>query len=188
MHNRVGLGTFPLAGVFSPITVDNAETIVRNFIDGGGYYIDVAPMYGNGEIEQLVGRVLRDVPRDNYYLATKTIKLIDSNRRSFKSGKRKDVIEQIDNSLSRLKVDFVDLLMVHSPDDNTPIEETLSAMEELQRMGKVKELAISNVNLDELIQYNATKKIKYVQNRFSLINRSLSPELEKISARQQNLF
>lgn len=79
----------------------------------------------------------------------------------------------------RLNLDYVDLLMVHSPDVNVPIEETLKALEKLQRDGKVEELAVSNVNLDELKEYNQTGKIKYVQNRFSLISRSLSSELEK---------
>ncbi|MBI2464718.1 aldo/keto reductase [Candidatus Shapirobacteria bacterium] len=179
MKNRVGLGTFPLAGVFSPITTDDAEKLVKKFIDLGGYYFDTAPLYGNGEIEKLLGRVLRSVPRENYYIGTKTIKHVDENGKLFKSGKYDDVVKQIDNSLLRLNTDYVDLLMVHQPDESVPIEETLKAMEHLQKVGKVKELAVSNVDLDELKEYNQTGKIKYVQNRFSLISRSLSPEFEK---------
>lgn len=67
-HNRVGLGTFPLASVFNNISVKDAENIVKRFIDEGGYYIDTAPVYGNGEVEKLVGRALKDVPRDRFYL------------------------------------------------------------------------------------------------------------------------
>lgn len=177
--NRVGLGTFPLASVFNPISLSNAEKLVNKFIDLGGYYIDTAPLYGNGEIENLLGRALKSTPRNKYYLITKTVKHVDENGTLFKSGRYDDVVKQIDNSLSRLKTDYVDLLMVHSPDANVPISETLSAMEKLQQAGKVKELAVSNVNLEELKEYNKTGKIKYVQNRFSLINRSLSPELEQ---------
>lgn len=179
MKNKVGLGTFPLAGVFNTISVNEAENIVKKFIDLGGYYIDTAPLYGNGEIEKLLGRALRSIPRDKYYLITKTIKHVDEDGKIFKSGKYEDVVKQMDKSLSRLGLDYVDLLMVHSPDQDTPIEETLKAMEKLQADGKTKELAVSNVNLDELKIYNQTGKIKYVQNRFSLINRSLSPEFEK---------
>ena len=178
MHNKVGLGTFPLAGVFKPISIKEAENIVKKFIDEGGYYLDTAPLYGNGDVEKLLGRVLKSVPRDKFYLGTKTIKHVDKNGKLFKSGKYKDVINQIDNSLSRLQMDYVDQLMIHSPDANTPIEETLRALEELQKAGKVRELAVSNVNLEELKKYNQTGKIKFVQNRFSLINRSLSSELE----------
>ncbi len=179
MKNRVGLGTFPLVGVFNPIATIDAENLVKKFIDLGGYYFDTAPLYGNGEIEKLLGRALKDIPRENYYLCSKTVKHVDENGKLFKSGKYEDVIKQIDNSLSRLKTDYIDLLMVHSPDNDVPIEETLRAMEQLQKMGKVRELAMSNVNLDELKEYNKTGKIKYIQNRFSLINRSLSVEFEK---------
>jgi aryl-alcohol dehydrogenase-like predicted oxidoreductase len=179
LKNRVGLGTFPLAGVFNPISSENAENIVKKFIDLGGYFIDTAPLYGNGEIEKLLGKALKDIPRDKFYICSKTVKHVDEKGNLFKSGKYEDVIKQIDNSLSRLNLDYIDLLMVHSPDSAVPIEETLRAMEELQRAGKVKELAVSNINLEELKEYNKTGKIKYIQNRFSLINRSLSPEFEK---------
>lgn len=179
MINRVGLGTFPLASVFNTISKRDAENLVREFIDKGGYYIDTAPLYGYGEVEKLLGRVLKSIGRDKFYLITKTVKYIDDNGKVFESGKRDDVISQIDNSLQRLNLDYIDLLMVHSPDPNTPINETLSAMEELQKAGKGRGLAVSNVNIEELKAYNKTNKIKYVQNRFSLINRSLSPELEK---------
>jgi len=53
MKNRVGLGTFPLADVFSSITPEGAKNIVRSFLDKGGYYIDTAPMYGFGEVENI---------------------------------------------------------------------------------------------------------------------------------------
>ena len=177
-RNKVGLGTFPLANVFTPISVKEAESLVSRFIDLGGYYIDTAPMYGNGEVEKLLGRVLKSVPRENYFLCTKTVKHVDEQGQLFKSGKYEDVITQIDTSLKRLQVDYVDLLMVHSPDPNVPIDETLRALEKLQDSGKVRQLAVSNVNLSELMAYNSTGKITYVQNRFSLINRSVSQEFE----------
>lgn len=179
MKNRVGLGTFPLSSVFNPISSADAVKLIKKFIELGGYYIDTAPLCGNGEVEKIIGQALKSTPRDNFYLITKTVKHVDENGKLFKSGKYEDVIKQIDNSLSRLGLDYVDCLMVHSPDKDVPIEETLRAMEELQKIGKVKNLAVSNVNLEELKEYNKTNKIKYVQNSFSLINRSISTELEK---------
>lgn len=178
MVNKVGLGTFPLASVFNPITPKEAETLVKTFVDRDGYYIDTAPLYGNGEVEKLLGRALKPIPRDRFYLITKTVKHVDETGTLFKSGRYGDVVRQIDNSLIRLGLDYVDCLMVHSPDKDVPIEVTLRAMEELQRSGKAKELAVSNVNLEELREYNKSGKIKYVQNSFSMINRSISSELE----------
>jgi aryl-alcohol dehydrogenase-like predicted oxidoreductase len=180
--NRVGLGTFPLADVFSHVTPEEAEDLVKQFIDLGGYYIDTAPMYGFGEIEKLLGKALSNYPREKYYLVTKC-GYIDVEGKTFqtikKSGKYDDVIRECENSLKRLKTDYIDLYFMHSPDPNVPIEETLSAMEKLQVDGKIKEIGVSNVNLSELKEYNKTRKIKYVQNRFSLINQSIDSELQK---------
>jgi len=181
MKNRVGLGTFPLASVFSKISKDEAKRAAQEFIGAGGYYIDTAPMYGFGEVESLLGEVLKDFSRDQYYVATKC-GYIDVDGKTFqtieKSGKYDDVIRECDRSLKRLGVDYIDLYFMHSPDPNTPIEETLRAMEKLQEDGKIKEIGVSNVNVEELKEYNKTGKIKFVQNRFSLINRSINGELE----------
>lgn len=176
--NKVGLGTFPLVGVFNEINSKDAENVIRHFLDNGGYYIDAAPLYGNGEIERMLGRVLKNYSRDSYYIITKTIKHVDEDGNIFKSAKYRDVIEQTDKSLERLGLDYVDQLMIHRPVDDTPVSETLSALEELQKRGKVVDLSVSNVNLSELKEYNKTNKIKYIQNRFSYISRSLSEDFE----------
>lgn len=179
MKNKVGLGTFPLVGVFNEINTNEAEAVIKHFLDNGGYYIDAAPLYGNGEIERMLGRVLKNYPRNSYYIITKTVKHVDEDGNIFKSAKYRDVIDQMDKSLERLGLDYVDQLMIHQPVEETPVAETLSALEELQKKGKVVDLAVSNVNLSELQEYNKTGKIKYVQNRFSFISRSLPPEFEK---------
>lgn len=179
MKNRVGLGTFPLVGVFNEIDPNDAENVIRHFLDNGGFYIDTAPLYGNGEIEKMLGRVLKDYPRDSFYIITKTVKHVNDDGELFKSGKYRDIIDQMDKSLQRLGLDYVDQLMTHQPDENTPIVETVEALEKLQKVGKTKELAVSNVNLAELKEYNKSSKIKYVQNRFSFISRSIDSEFEK---------
>ena len=182
IKNHVGLGTFPLANVFSPITLEEAKGIVRSFLDKGGYYIDTAPMYGFGEVENLLGEVLKDYSRDQFYIATKC-GYIDVEGKTFqtiqKSGRHDDVIRECERSLKRLEVDYIDLYFMHSPDPNTPIEETMRALIKLQEQGKIKEIGTSNVNLAELKEYNKSGKIKFIQNRFSLLNRSVDGELEK---------
>ena len=111
-HNRVGLGTFPLANVFSEITRDGSKNIVRKFIENGGYYIDTAPMYGFGEVENLLGETLSLFPREKYYLVTKC-GYVDVEGKTFqtiqKSGKYDDVIRECDKSLRRLKTDYTQL-------------------------------------------------------------------------------
>ncbi len=181
MKNRVGLGTFPLADVFSHITRNGSIKLIQKFVDLGGYYIDTAPMYGFGEVEKYIGEALKNHKREDYYIATKCM-YIDVEGKTFatlrKSGKYDDVLRECDKSLDRLQTDYIDLYFVHSPDPNTPIAETLSALEKLQDIGKIKEIGVSNVNFEELKEYNKTGKIRYVQNRFSLINRSIQGGLK----------
>ncbi|MBD3279242.1 MAG: hypothetical protein GF390_00855, partial [Candidatus Pacebacteria bacterium] len=179
MKNKVGLGTFPLANVFNKITTKQAEDLVRLFLDKGGYYIDTAPLYGFGEVEKLLGRVLKDYPRENYYLATKC-GYIDVEGKTFqtiqKSGKYDDVIRECERSLKRLNLDFIDLYFVHSPDPNTSFDETMKALVKLKDDGKIKEIGVSNVNLEELKEYNKNGNVKYIQNRYSLINQSIDKD------------
>jgi myo-inositol catabolism protein IolS len=182
MQNRVGLGTFPLVGVFKEIDKESAKNIVRQFINEGGYYLDTAPNYGFGYMETLLGEVLKEFPRDKYYVATKC-GYIDVEDKTFqtlvKSSKYDDVIRECDRSLKRLNMDFIDLYMVHNPDKNTPFDETMRALTKLRDEGKIGKISVSNVNLDELKGYNLNGDISYVENRFNLISRSLSSEFEK---------
>lgn len=173
IHNRVGLGTFPLAGVFNKITTKDAEKLVQSFIGQGGYYIDTAPLYGFGEVEELLGRALKKFLRESYYLITKAGKVIAPDKRVINSSKREDVIRECDSSLQRLGLDFIDLYMIHSPDQSTPFEETMEAMHTLEKAGKIGAIAVSNVSLEELKEYGKYAKISYVQNSFSMINRSI---------------
>ena len=181
-RNRVGLGTFPLASVFSQIDTRQAEKIVESFLVNGGYYIDTAPLYGFGEIEKLLGHVLKKYPREKYFLMTKC-GYVDVEGKSFqtvrKSGKYEDVIRECENSLRRLNMDFIDLYLVHSPNKQIPFSETINALTKLKKDGKIKEIGVSNVNLSELKEYNSNCQIKFVQNRFSLINRSINSEFEE---------
>lgn len=182
MKNRVGLGTFPLAGVFSKITKAEAKDVVRKFINEGGYYIDTAPMYGFGKVEKLLGEVLRGFPRNSFFLITKC-GYKDVEEKTFQTIPRgatyNDVIRECEISLRRLKQDFIDLYFVHSPDPLTPFSETMQALYKLREQGKIKEIGVSNVNLKELKEYNKDGKIRYVQNRFSLINRSIDFQFQK---------
>lgn len=180
-NNKVGLGTFPFADVFSHVSKDDAKNIIRQFIKSGGYYIDTAPMYGFGEVEVLLGEVLKEFSRDQYYVVTKC-GYIDVEGKTFqtiqKSGKYDDVIRECDISLKRMGLDYIDLYFMHSPDPNTPADETIKAMVKLKKQGKIKEIGVSNVNLEELKEYNKNGDVKFIQNRFSLINQSIDTEFQ----------
>lgn len=177
MKNRVGLGTFPL----TKISKSNAQNIVRQFIDKGGFYIDTAPLYGFGVVEETLKGVLKEFSRDKFFIISKC-GYVDVEGKSFKTVKRsckyEDVINECEKSLIRLGVNYLDLYFVHKPDLNVSFSETIEALVKLQNDGKIREIGVSNVNLKQLIEYNSTMKINYIQNRFSLLNRSLDTDFE----------
>ncbi|MFC1726984.1 aldo/keto reductase [Patescibacteria group bacterium] len=176
MRNRVGLGTFPLASVFSKVTKSEAEKIVKTFLSHDGYFIDTAPLYGFGKVERLLGEVLKKIPRKNYSLMSKC-GYVDVKGKTFRTVKKScrydDIINECEKSLKRLETDFIDIYFVHTPDPGILYDETMEALVKLQKDGKIKKIGVSNVDLSELKGYNKAGKVKFVQNRFSLVNQSI---------------
>jgi aryl-alcohol dehydrogenase-like predicted oxidoreductase len=177
--NRVGLGTFPLASVFTKVTNKQAEEIVKAFIDEGGYYIDVAPIYGFGKVEQTLGKILKAIPRNQYFLMTKCGWVGIESKKLAVSSKKEDILRECDNSLKRLSVDYIDLYFVHLPDPDTPFKETMKTLLKLKKKGKIRQIGVSNVSLCELKEYQKYGRVDYVQNRFSSINRSIDSDFAK---------
>jgi aryl-alcohol dehydrogenase-like predicted oxidoreductase len=175
-NNRIGLGTFPLAGVYNSISKEGAEKVVNTFLNNGGYYIDTAPMYGSGSVETLLGTILKNKPRNSYYIISKCGKSILPDQSVVKKASYMDVIQQCNESLERLQLNYLDLYLIHSPDKTTPYADTIKALNMLKKQGKIKEFGVSNVSLDELKKYRTYADIRFVQNRFSFINRSISSE------------
>jgi myo-inositol catabolism protein IolS len=180
-YNRVGLGTFPLASVFNKITKKEAEQLVCEFIESGGYYIHTAPLYGFGEVETLLGKVLKRYNRKDYFISTmcgkkgieyKAFDKVTNN------SEYQNIIDNVNDSLNRLQIDRIDLCFIHSPDPFNPFDKAIDALTKLQSEGKINKLGVSNVNLSELKEYNKSGTISYIQNRYSLINRSIETKFQ----------
>ena len=120
---------------------------VRRALDLGINLIDTANVYGWGESERLLGEALEGVPRDRYLLATKLWGPMTETDRGLS---RTQVFKQIDGSLQRLNTDYVDLYQCHRYDDETPLEETMDALSEVVRQGKVRWLGFSEWPLERV--------------------------------------
>lgn len=167
----IGLGTFPLSNVFSVVDDAAAETLVSAFLDGGGRYIQTAPYYEG--VDDRIAKVLKRRLREEYYLCTLCVK----NREGLRTGQYNAIIEQCDDSLKHLRVDHIDLFMTSTTKaSDAPLDETLGALVDLRKQGKIREIGVSNVTLDDLKQYNNHGDVRFVQNRFSLLNASLTEE------------
>jgi aryl-alcohol dehydrogenase-like predicted oxidoreductase len=178
MKNRIGLGTFPFSNVFGKIINSEAEKIVQTFLDKGGEYIQTSPYYIG--VEPLLGNILKRIPRDAYYLATLCVKDKDSQI----SGKKEAIFSQCNESLSRLGLEYIDLCMTSTPEaTDAPFSETIEAMVELQKKGKIREIGVCNVTLAQLKEYNLNGNITYVQNRFSILDQEQDREVREYCAR-----
>lgn len=137
-------------GAIGRTTQDEATAIVDAALDGGINVVDTADMYGDGESEELVGRAIAG-RRDDLVLATKATMPI-GDERNHRGSSRRWLVTELDNSLRRLAVDHVDLYQMHRWDPATSDEETLSALTDLQRAGKIRYFGSSTFPAYRVVQ------------------------------------
>lgn len=149
----LGLGTSELALVYNTPEEENGIQTVVNAIKSGINYIDTAPYYGQGKAEIVLGKALKQIPRNTYYLATKVSRYGAEPQNMFDfSGSF--ALKSFDESLQRLGVDYVDIIQVHdveyAKDADIVVNETLPALQKLKDMGKVKFIGITGYTLARL--------------------------------------
>ena len=135
--SRVALGTWAIGGWMWGGT-DDVESVntVRAALEHGINLIDTAPVYGFGRSEELVGKAIAEGRlRSRVLIATKA-GLTWQDGRVFRNASRARILREIDNSLRRLRTDYIDIYQIHWPDPNVAIEETAEVMHELFRAGK----------------------------------------------------
>lgn len=170
----IGLGSFPFSNVFSHVSKDEARDIVYAFLKNGGRYIETAPLY---QINPLMKEILSQIPRNKYFLSSKCVTGVDNKGQKVRSGKYDSIIAQCDYELETLGVDYIDLYIMHIPPPDATPEETMSALVHLLAKGKIRSIGVSNVNLAQLKEFASYGPISFIQNRFSVLNRSLSGEM-----------
>ena len=178
------------------VDLPGATALVRRALDGGINFFDTADIYSRGESEQLLGRALADlgVPRDEVVLATK-VRGPMSDAAASGAGdvnnvglSRKHILASCDASLRRLGTDHIDLYQVHGWDSATPLEETMSALNDLVRQGKVRYAGCSNFAAWHVVKANAVARaaggepFRSLQAHYSLASRDLEAELVPMCA------
>lgn len=143
------LGTMMFGKIGNP-DHDDCVRIVHAALDQGINFVDTADMYGAGESEQIVGKALRD-RRDDCVLATKVhFRMGEGRNRSGNS--RRWIVRAVEDSLRRLQTDWIDLYQVHRPDHTTDVEETLSALGDLVRAGKIRAFGCSTFPAEDIVE------------------------------------
>ena len=177
--SAIGLGCMGMSEFYDPKDMNDDESIrvIHRYLDAGGNFLDTADMYGSGRNETLVGKAIAD-RRNRVVLATKF-----GNVRGPKGeflGVRGDpqyVKECCDASLKRLGVEVIDLYYQHRVDPKTPIEDTVGAMAELVKAGKVRHLGLSEASPTTIRKAVKVHPIAALQSEFSLWSREAQTEV-----------
>jgi aryl-alcohol dehydrogenase-like predicted oxidoreductase len=159
-----------------------SAAVIGAALDAGINFFDTADVYGEGQSEMFVGRALGPRRKD-VLIATKF---------GYTKGAKPDYVKQaVEDSLRRLQTDWIDLYQIHKPDPTTPIEDTLGAMNDLVRAGKVREIGCSNFSAEQLRAADragsatpGSARVVSVQNEYSLIRRepegTVLPECQRL--------
>lgn len=162
---------------------DTGRTFVKRALEAGINFFDTADMYSRGGSEEVTGRALRDFARrDEVIIATKVYNPMsdDPNDRGLS---RKHIMDSVDRSLRRLETDYIDLYQIHRWDYETPIEETLEALHDLVRMGKVRYIGASSMHAWQFAKslYTADlhgwTRFVSMQNHYNLVYREEEREM-----------
>jgi aryl-alcohol dehydrogenase-like predicted oxidoreductase len=130
---------------------DESIAIIHRALDAGINFIDTADVYARGESEEIVGKALSGGRRDNVILATKVHGTMGDDPNEF-GNSRRWIVREVDNSLRRLRTDWIDLYQIHRPESDTDIDETLGALTDLVRAGKVRYIGSSTFPPSRIVE------------------------------------
>jgi myo-inositol catabolism protein IolS len=181
--SALGFGCWEIGGTYGRIDEEDFRRSVARAIDSGVTCFDTAEAYGMGVSEEALARALGG-RRNDVVIATKFGVGYEEmpNRRD---SSRARVLASIDKSLRRLRTDHVDIYLVHWPDPNTPLDETMRALDDIVGQGKARYIGVSNFRLAQIEEAMRLRRIDVVQYAWNMFDRRMQTEIYPYCAAQQ---
>ena len=176
--SRVAIGTWAIGGWMWGGT-DETESIstIRAALDHGINVIDTAPVYGFGRSEEIVGKAIAEGRlRDRVVIASK-VGLEWKDGKVFRNAGRGRIMREIEDSMRRLRTDYIDVYQVHWLDPLVPIEETAAAMQTLFKQGKIRAIGVSNFSVEQMDQFRNVAPLHVLQSPYNLFEREIEADL-----------
>lgn len=170
--SAIGIGCWNFGGDWDSSDEANAIKVVHAAIDGGINLFDVAPVYGWHHAERVLGKALQGGLRAKAFIASKCGLVWDDKHDTVNDLSRKNILREIDESLERLKTDYIDLYQLHWPDPQTPIEETVSALQEIKDAGKIRYVGLSNFSQRDVKTFMSMIGIDAQQGLYNMLERN----------------
>jgi aryl-alcohol dehydrogenase-like predicted oxidoreductase len=174
--SRVALGTWAMGGwMWGGSDRRDSIATIHAALTRGINLIDTAPVYGFGVSEEIVGAALAGV-RERTVIATKTgVEWRDG--KVYRNASRARIMQEVDDSLRRLRTDYIDIYQVHWPDPLVPIEESAEAMRLLYEKGKIRAIGVSNFSVDQMERFRRVAPLHVVQSPYNLFERAIEAEI-----------
>ena len=170
--SAIGIGCWNFGGDWDSSDENASISVVHAAIDAGINLFDVAPVYGWHHAERILGKALKGGRRKKVLIASKCGIVWNDKHETKNDLSRANILREIDESLERLQTEYIDIYQLHWPDHNTPIEETVSALAEIKKAGKIRYIGLSNFSQNSVETFMSMIEINAQQGLYNMLERN----------------
>lgn len=172
--SAIGIGCWNFGGDWDSSDEQEAIRIVHAAVDQGVNFFDVAPVYGWGKAETVLGCALAGGKREKVIIASKCGLLWNEQHKTRNDLSRASILHEIDDSLRRLQTDYIDIYQLHWPDPKVPLEEIADTLAQLKKAGKIRYVGLSNFSKKDVETFDSMTTVHSVQGLYNMLERNAS--------------